>query len=255
MSAKRPPTKKISTDPSKLSVLQLQDLLRKNGLKVTGNKAELIDRWNFFQQTGVVTKQAKGKAKAKGKVDKPVVKRKMKPDDYLDKITDLKVDLIKDQKKEPRQKTVKIVQLKDELKALGLPRTGNQDELNQRLYQYLEQISPDQISRLKPIKVSEDDPKLDAKFDQQAFKTTEQVIQMVQPEDTITFLSDKDDSYYVYVVKAVDRTEGGLVEKIELSEKGYSFKRINDRWVRAYQAQAGKPSYVDGKLALAMEIN
>ena len=295
----------------KLTVRELKDILRPLGLKVIGNKAELIDRIMFYQSTGgkVVAGQ-KGKPR---KSDQPetAIPPVVPPKSYAPPVVPAK-QLLQQAPKAPTAKptpkppmpgqTVSgkvppgklpppnlpqppagqmnissdiirisdfyqrvltnqatLDEMKKALQNVGLPMTGNKEEVKQRLSGYLSKIRLSMPSRIPTLSlIKPNDPQLANVFTQRYNETVnnENIYQGLQISDRLLFYNPQSKQYTNFVVKKIERDNNGLIKVIETQHPGWSILRHKDQWVAAYQAQAGKKgaSYVTGSFAPQLQI-
>lgn len=309
----------------KLTVRELKDILRPLGLKVIGNKAELIDRIMFYQSTGgkVVAGQ-KGKPRKSEPVPKvpapkvyvpkvPVQPSVPKVQSKAPKIPVPNVkQLLQQAPKAPTSKPTPkplvpgqpvsgklppgklpppklpqpptgqmnissdiirisdfyqrvltnqatLDEMKKALQNVGLPMTGNKEEVKQRLSGYLSKIRLSMPSRIPTLSlIKPNDPQLANVFTQRYNETVnnENIYQGLQISDRLLFYNPQSKQYTNFVVKKIQRDNNGLIEVIETQHPGWSILRHKDQWVAAYQAQAGKKgaSYVTGSFAPQLQI-
>jgi len=154
---------------------------------------------------------------------------------HIDQILNLQINTIQHQ--------LTVDQLKRELSALGLPVTGSKEELEKRLLEYLKVISVQEIVSWPTATVRLDESKdVDPGlvFDQLWEKTTEGVLQSLDPGQIVSFYDNERYSYHSFTIQEIKRTPFGLIEEIQLNPDGFSLIRYKNQWKLFSQAQAGR---------------
>lgn len=146
-------------------------------------------------------------------------------------LSDLKYNALK--------RNLKVDELKTELKALGIPTTGDKATLSQTLSNYLFSIDLTHSGKIGPVRFSLQSGDPGPIFDLYHNQTTETILQNAEKGDYVSFYDLKRNSYHTFQVSNVTRTPFGLVEGISLTPKGYSLIRYGNQWKLFYQPQAG----------------